>query len=246
MPSRPALCLPLTRSPRIRRYGLLAATVLLLAAPAQAQTQTERWSVRLLAVKIGELTLGQAQSANRYSAVAHFKTTGVAGTLAKVRFDMRGKGRMDGTTFVPSTYSETMHTGQRQSETTLAFTAATLQQAQALRPHGIADIAALSGPLAAILNSLTSSEAPPSCAGARMVFDGARLTRLIWTGQTQTDESITCLGRYERIAGYTEKALQDADHFPISVTYQQVGAEWQAQRARVRSLYGKVSLHRRD
>lgn len=233
-------------NPRCPERLAILLMLVCFAAPAIAE---QNWSVRLLGVKVGQMQLNWTQNANTYDATARFQTTGMAGALAKVRFNLHSKGTT-APTLVPLMYQEDMHTGQRQSAARVTFQngkpAQVTGRLEQTKPSAPMVFSSPLDPMAALYESLHARPKEQLCKVDRQVFDGARLTHIRLIKRQTSGGDIICTGRYDRVAGYPAKAMAQADHFPIEITFQRQGPLWHPSRVKLKSLYGPVTLIRRD
>ena len=236
-------------------YDVKHVVLVILCAIGTVQplcaAEPARFAVQLLGVRIGQLEMSGGAGGGAYAARARFRTTGAAGLLARVRFDLAADGATGGAVadggLVPAHYSEDMHTGRRRS-------ASRLEAARGLlAPVGNRGTAAAPAPPPGALDPMTALFAAlrdqPEAALCRLdapVFDGERHTRIRLTGRAVTADGIACSGTFSRVSGYSAGELAERRHFPLSVTYRRQGRLWRAMAAEVRTLHGKVRLVRVD
>lgn len=201
-----------------------------LALPARAEPVFDaRFEVRLLGLPIGALAVTRADDgAGNYAAEGRFATTGVAGILARVGFEMRSRGRVRMTGLEPRDYAERMDTGERAGRTGATF-----------RPGD-----RRLDPLAALLMGLAPRPVTASCAMDREVFDGSRTHRLILIERRRNPEEIVCAGEFRRVAGYTPGELARRSGYPITVIYRVAGGRMEVDRAYSSSGFGPISVLR--
>lgn len=229
-----------------RMTRCLIWSLLLTLAPlcARADGLDARFAVQAFGVKVGELVLTGSVETRRYTAASQFRTTGLAGAVARVRFVLQASGSRNGARFRPTLYREEMNTGRRESQVDLRFdgiapaalSAGTIGEGNL---HGAVD------PLTAILMVLRDRDDRPLCALRQRVFDGERLTELqLFTEEAEGDEVI-CIGTYRRLAGYPEADLRQRREFPLRIHYRAMDGGMRATRIRVETIYGPAVLLRR-
>lgn len=214
----------------LHRFALFCALALLAAAgAARAETTDVRFSVRLLGVKVGEMTLAGQDGPAGYSARAAFATKGLVGAVARVGFDMRANGTGSGAALHPLRYQGDINTGRDRRATSLQFARADTHL----------------DPMSALWIGLRDRAPGEGCALDREIFDGKTRQRIRMRETARDADVLTCSGILERIAGYSAEDLAESRGFPLSVTYALVAGRLRAERAVVKSLHGPVTLLRR-
>lgn len=206
---------------------LIAGLLALATLPALAETQ--RFQVRLYGAPVGEMVLAENASGQAYAAKGLFRTTGLVGLLARVRFEMsaRGAGALPNVT--TQRYTEDVDTGYRASTVTLSF------------DGGDRRI----DPLTAILAALQDRDAATGCAFDRRTWDGVRSMRITIGDGAAKDDGLVCSGSLTRISGYTPEEMANAVSFPFSVEFERQGTRLVAVRGDIRTIHGRVALVRR-
>jgi hypothetical protein len=221
-------------------------SLLLILAPlcTRAEPLDARFAVQAFGVKVGELVLTGAIEARRYTAASQFRTTGLAGAVARVRFILQAGGNRNGARFRPTLYREEMNTGRRESQVDLRFDGVA-PAALSGGTVGGDDLRGAVDPLTAILMVLRDRDDRPLCALRQRVFDGERLAELhLFTEDVEADEVI-CIGTYRRLAGYPEAELRQRREFPLRIHYRAMDGRMRATRIRVETIYGPAVLLRR-
>jgi len=211
------------------RSLLVLGWIAALAFPAAAETQT--FQVRLAGLPVGELVLAVNENGQAYAASGLLRTTGLVGLLAKVRFEMRarGRGQLPDPVAVTS-YSEDLDTGYRASQVNLAF--------------GGGDRRV--DPLTAILAGLVDRAPGTGCHFDRATWDGVRSMRVtIGAGGAADGNALVCSGVAIRLSGYSAEEMAEAVRFPFTVRFADAGDALQATRADIRTIHGPVTLVRR-
>ncbi|MEE2943625.1 MAG: DUF3108 domain-containing protein [Pseudomonadota bacterium] len=252
MPLRRHLCLAYFRA--FLWIGLMMTQGWFLStqvATANDAPLTQTWSVRVLGVPVGQFDLKAELNETTYRGRAKFRTKGAAGILARVRFDLQGNGFIKKADLIPLEYREEMETGRRSSTASLSFADGEVRDISGrLNASGtFVDDKALKRPLdpfSAILSAFRPAPAAPSCQLDRTVFDGARVTRLRFHSKRNDGKRIFCHGKYIRVSGYSPAQLQEAEFFPLRLTFDASNGHWRPVRAQVGSLFGPVTLVRKD
>lgn len=234
---------------RLGMSGLGLVCLLLTGLPGSAlgETRTDAlFDVRLGAVRLGEMRLtGHEMTDGRYAARARFSTRGLAGVLARVRFDLLAEGSITEGRVSPQGYVEDIDTGKRQSNARLVYEGGLPRIVQGDRPVDAALDPGRQGgtldPMSALFLALRDQAPATLCTLDTAIFDGARRAhvRLARTGEAG------CVGRFERIAGYGEEELARLRSFPLWIEYAPGDGVMQATRIVVQTVYGKVTLYRR-
>ncbi len=213
-----------------KSLGLLAALGLLLAAPALSDSAQASFGVRLFGAPVGQMVLAKNANGSAYAAKGEFRTTGLAGLLARVRFTMSARGVGAMPDLRPRSYEEDVDTGYRTSAVRVSFAA------------GDARIDPLTGLIAALIDR----DADKGCAFDGQTFDGKRAMRVrIRPAAGGVGDSLTCSGLLTRLSGYTEAEMADAVSFPFTIRFERAGDRLVAMRADIDTIHGKVALLRR-
>ena len=221
-----------------------------LTTPALAQDTTQLWSVHALGVKVGELRVSFSQNGTHYDGSGLFQTTGMVRLLARIKFDVTSQGRITTTGYQPSQYKGHIDTGKRVSKTELAFAGGTVQKVSGSHPERVPIPAqALRGvidPMTMMWQSLRDRQDTDLCTLDGTQYDGTRVAAIRMTTRQQDGADVTCVGSYDRLAGYTAQELAEMSTSPASVTYQKSGNLWRAIKVKVTTRHGTATLHRRD
>ncbi|SHJ31712.1 Protein of unknown function [Shimia gijangensis] len=233
--------------PHFRKLALQCAAALVLGTlPAKAD---QLWSVHGFGIKVGEMQVRMAQTGETYKGSGSFRTTGLAGVLARIHFDVSAKGTLTGDMLRPKAYKGSINTGKRKSQTTLEYsTGIPRKTAGKDAPAVPIDPDRLNGaidPMTMMWLTLRDSEAP-TCVFDQTQFDGTRLTAIRLTRREDDDDDIICHGSYDRLGGYSQAELDEMSTSPLSITYRKSGDTWRTVRVYVRTRHGPATLHRRD
>jgi len=210
--------------------AVLAALTALIAAPASGDGAQAAFAVRLYGAPVGQMVIAKNADGAVYAAKGEFRTTGLVGFLARVRFTMTARGVGTMPNLRPNTYEEDVDTGYRTSAVRVGFTA------------GDSRIDPLTGLIAALIDR----DARMGCAFDGQTFDGKRAMRVrIRPADNNPVDHLTCTGQLTRLSGYTDDEMADAVTFPFIIRFERVGERLVAMRADIDTIHGKVALLRR-
>ena len=213
----------------MRLWFLIALFFAVPGAPLWAETERVGFGVRLFGLPVGVMATAINTEGPYYAAASQFRTTGVVGLIARVRFTMESRGRGTHPDFDPGFYSEDMDTGYRTSSAELSF------------PPGDARV----DPLAAILSILSDRAAARGCAVSGQTWDGKRSMSFQLVEQARDTARLTCRGVAVRLSGYTPEDMAKGTRFPFTVEYDLAGEWLRVRRAVAETIHGKVALVRR-
>ncbi|NRB34925.1 MAG: DUF3108 domain-containing protein [Rhodobacteraceae bacterium] len=233
----------------MRKLFNLAAFCVALALPVSAMADQPVYAVRILGVKVGEMKLASQENANSYSVAASFNTTGLAGALSRVYFNVTAQGGKSGDRFVPSRYTEQMDTGERVENGALTWQGGLPRrdgerfedsnQLPAAQVRGAVD------PMTGLFIVARDRPAEALCNIDQKIYDGERLTKIVFTKRETRGDAVICSGRFQRLAGYSQDDLENNAIFPLTVTYRPAGDQMQMTEVRVKTIYGDATLNRR-
>uniref|UniRef100_UPI003EBE854D hypothetical protein n=1 Tax=unclassified Pseudopelagicola TaxID=2649563 RepID=UPI003EBE854D len=227
---------------------------LLLAFPSFAASkhiEEQIWSVHAFGIKVGELTIKADEGDGYYQGQGSFQTTGLAGILRRIQFNISSRGEFGTFGYQPLTYSGYIDTGRRISETMLEFfEGMPIKISGAQNPAVAIKTQAKNGahdPMTVMWRVLRLQTEGMLCKIDQKQFDGTRLVHIVLTNRNdQTGDSVTCSGTYNRIGGYSVDELAEMKISPISVTYSKTAAGWRADALSLTTRHGKARLYRRD
>lgn len=168
-------------------------------------------------------------SGGSYAAKGEFRTTGLVGLLARVRFVMSARGKGAPLTMRPQSYSEDLDTGFRTSAASIRFAA------------GDSRI----DPLTALVAALVDRPVAQGCRYDGQTFDGTRSMRIRIREGTASADGLVCTGQLKRLSGYKTEEMAEATTFPFSVEFARSNDRLVVRRAEVVTIHGKVALVRR-
>lgn len=208
--------------------AVVAGLVLVAGGMASGEPLTSSFSVRLFGAPVGRMVVAANAAGGSYAAKGEFRTTGLVGLLAKVRFTMSAKGVGAPLRMASRSYQEDLDTGYRASATSLTF--------------GPGDPRI--DPLTALLAALIDRPSSEGCSFDGQTFDGVRSMRIRIREGAKTDDGLTCSGQLRRLSGYTDAEMAEATTFPFTVQFTQAGDRLEVRRADVITIHGKVALVR--
>lgn len=203
---------------------------LLLASSAGAEEARARFDMHLFGLSLGEITMQRQVEDAAYHAEARFATTGAAGVLARLFFDISASGTLEGSQPRAALYSEKMDTGRRKTDTQVAFAP---------------DDPRLD-PMSALYAGLGDRPLEQGCDIDMEVFDGERTHRLTIAPREASGDVLVCTGSYTRVAGYPTWQIRWHPGYDFTVTYKAIGELLIAQTAQTNSYLGPIRLDRRQ
>ncbi len=201
---------------------------LFAAMPAYAGDQVARFDIRIFGIRLGELLLGGAENRHSYATRSHMRTTGLVAVLARIRVDLRARGRRAGGHYRPALYEENMDTGREERINRLEFAG-----------HDALD------PATAVWLGMRDRPLAQGCAQDFDLFDGTRRQHLRVREVARDDGQVICAGTLERLSGYSPADMAEARSFAIRATFAIRGQMLRLQRLRAGTVHGTVSFHRR-
>ncbi len=211
-------------------FGVLAICGMLWSGPAAADTEQVVFSVQLSGIPVGQMVVAKNANGSAYAAKGEFRTTGLVGLLARVRFTMSARGVGSELNLRSREYKEDLDTGYRTSAANLSFAAG---------DHRI-------DPLTGIIAALLARSAQTGCTYDGKTWDGKRAMSLRIRPVHEADNGdLTCAGQLRRVSGYKPEEMAQASEFPFTIRYERDGERLVAVRGDVDTIHGKVALLRR-
>lgn len=233
--------------------GVLSAGLWLAGtSPPSADETANVFTLRGLGMSLGDLTISQSKTQNRYAINLSFSTTGPARTLAKVDIVMAAQGLLRATDLRPQRFQEQVQARGRNSDIILLFRDGIpqMQQVQTSVSTAIAKASAqpVLDPASAMWRAIRTNNPDKICNLNLSIFDGTRYTRLeLGVPQPDAKSGWQCRGQLLRVAGYSPKQLRRHPRFPITLQFAAT-PDRQAilQSATFGSVYGPITLLRRS
>lgn len=231
---------------------LIALLWLGLPATGTAQTTTDaRFGVTLRGIGLGEFQLSQTTGATAYGAAARFASTGLAGVIRPVSFTMQASGTRRGAQALPQRYAETVRVGGENAAAQLDYRngipvlSGTKLQSEDNPPVAPARTRGTLDPMTAMYLVLRDQPRADLCRFDLRIFDGVRLSRITGAPAAQEDNAVTCVARYDRLAGYPAEQIAEATRFTLSLRYSGTPARMQFQSVAFGSTLGPIRMVRR-
>ncbi|UXX84364.1 DUF3108 domain-containing protein [Roseovarius pelagicus] len=176
--------------------------------------------------------------------------------MTRASFDLKSRGRVTDSRFIPQRYDEQIDTGSRQSTAQLRYsggvpriTGGTLASAEPDPGETTLDPAREGGtldPLTAMFAALHDQPRAALCQTDVVIFDGARRSAIRTTARSDIGDEVICTGAYTRLAGFSASELKRQTVYPYTIRFVPGGdGRMQARQLTVRSTYGKAELLRR-
>ncbi len=242
------------KSPKRRAITLVAMLLCLCTlTPARADDRGV-YDVLLGSVPVGVFAFSGVEARGRYSLAGQLRTTGLIGAVTNVRYDAKTVGRVQGRRFVPSVYEEQATIGNRKTDLTITyrngvplpprFSPPRENGRSGVEPAEQGDALDLLSALYILFRETPSSEL---CSFRTFIFDGVRRTGLTLQALRRSPTEVVCRAEYRRIEGFSVAELRRRETFDFQLVYTPVGGGlWQVDRADLESVYGVVSLKKRD
>lgn len=213
---------------------VLGVVLILLATfpalPAFSGTTQATYEARLYGLPVGRMVIANNSNGSAYAAKGHFRTTGLVGLLARVRFTMTSRGVGDELHLRPRSYSEDLDTGYRTAVASVDFGAGDRRI----------------DPLTALVAALLDRKASSGCTFDGKTYDGTRTMKMQVRPAVEGDDGdLTCSGKLTRLSGYSDEDMAAWVTFPFSIQYVRDGDDLVTKRADIETIHGKVALIRR-
>ena len=236
------------------RHAIAAAFAALLAWPAGAGAPAEPVSERLTyrtylgGLPLGTLTLDLAMDRAGYAGEARFDVTALIRTVLDSDATVRVEGGWRGDEAAPRRFDYDLRDGKKRRRTVMAFDeAGSVASVDADPPfkrrrHSIGpeDVPGAVDPATAAILLAAPRAAP--CALDMRVFDGKQLHGVTLSeGREAADGTVTCEGRYERLAGFKPKRMREAI-FPFEAEMDPAGeGRWRPRIVRAPTKFGTAT-----
>lgn len=229
--------------------GLGVAVTFAIADPLFALGEDGKsstsYNVSIKGIRAGRMNISSNVVGQSYGAAMSLRSTGIVAALAKFRFEASSSGTLTGAQgLTPQRYNEKTVNASRQEQMTMRYSNGTPSPSvQAPAPalkastqKGTID------PMSGIFAVFRDQNAATLCTADHIIFDGKRRTRLkLRPGATPT----TCEGTFTRLGGFSDAKLAQGTTFPLSISYTQVGDNFQVQRLTIQSARGRAVFSRR-
>ncbi len=237
-----------------RRRVVVLLVLLAMPAPnARAQTDLDTaFEVRYGLFHIADVTLAAHQDPSAYRVTGVVTSAGLVRYVRDFHFDLSVEGGHDGVVFRPAHYVGDMDTGRRQVQVEMLYPQDTpeILRIAPEEPTGPWTIAAADqtgavDPLTALYRVIRPRLRDELCGWAVDLFDGRRRSRLTLDPAQPRGDTITCVGAYQRVAGYAPAELADYTALPFALVFQpDTGDEWHLTRMVTQTPYGRMRIVR--
>ena len=237
------------------RTALAAALLMALPlAPAMAQQVSSTFDLRIRGIPAATLSMTGQETAGSYSVAGRLQSAGLVGLFRTMRYDAQVQGTRNGGRYTPSRYTEDADTGKRKSRSVMRYQGGTPQVVEDDPPErdrrgNSVDPATQGGtidPLTAIWIGLRPTPAAEVCKYDGFMFDGKRRSRVTLSNPRAEGDAILCTGRYERVAGFSDREMAEKTVFNFTMTYTPAGqGVMQVSQISMDTLYGAAVLTRR-
>jgi len=229
--------------------GLLGGFLCAIPFPALAEPDI-RFSVIYSGLAVANATLTARENGASYALAARVEPTGLARIFARLRFQMQAEGRVTDAGVHPHRYAEDVDTGRRASLVEIDFSttpARILRQSPPPGPEAVppADAQGAIDPLTALWRAAGGGGARP-CGTTLQVYDGARRSEISLGEGQGTEATLSCSGRYTRLAGFPEEYMAERQSFPFTARYTQSDGDWVLTELSATSLFGPIRIVRTD
>ncbi|KFI30995.1 hypothetical protein CG51_06160 [Haematobacter missouriensis] len=237
------------------RTTLAAALLMALPlTPVMAQQANSTFDLRIRGIPAATLSMTGQETASGYSVAGRLQSAGLVGLFRTMRYDAQVQGTRSGGRFTPSRYTEDADTGKRKSHSVMSYQDGTPQVVEYDPPErdrrgNVVDPASQGGtidPLTAIWIGLRPTPVAEVCNYDGFMFDGKRRSRVSLSNPRAQGDAILCTGRYERLAGFSDREMAEKTVFNFTMTYVPAGqGVMQVTQISMDTLYGAAVLTRR-
>lgn len=225
------------------------AILLICLAPSLAAAETTRatFDIYIGGLRAGILAIAGEERAGQYAAAGRLESVGLIGAIRKARYDAEVRGRVSGSEFGPSRYSETFTNGRRTNEKALVYKGGVPRVTPA-DERGRLDPGEQAGtidPLTSLWGVLRNVPESGACRFRGDLFDGKRRASVALEPPRRDGERIVCRGVYTRVAGYDDDEMEKP-RFPFRLTYGPAeDGRWRVERVDMESIFGRGAMVRR-
>ena len=196
------------------RAFIISLLLCFLMIPHPAHADQIHYDLRLAGLRLGSLVYVADTNSAAYATRIQFQTTGLAGFLAQVRFEMLASGRMGlGNTFGPEMYREETTRGETTEITEIRWRGSQPRisiedppQPDQLDPRQAQGSVDLATGFHALFRLVPADAA---CAFELLTYDGKRLTQISVGAPSPGDQGLICEGTVERRAGVAPEGMLD-------------------------------------
>ncbi|MEI4486785.1 DUF3108 domain-containing protein [Frigidibacter sp. MR17.14] len=241
--------------PLLPALGLSVALALHPAGAARAdQTDSATFTLSLLGLTAGTLTINGKVEGNRYGVTGRLQSGGLVSMIRKISYDAEASGRLAADRFTPSRYVEAADTGKRKTRAVMDYDRGVPQLKEYDPPRKAKaqdiDPATQGGtvdPLTAAYAVLRDVPAEGACTQSLDLFDGKRRTAVtLKNPRPHRNGGLMCDGEYRRVAGFDADDMAEASRFPFTLVYAPLSdGRLRVVEVAMDTIYGKGRLTRR-
>ncbi len=237
---------------QIRPLALLAA-LWTGAAAALAQETAIDFEVRYGNLLVSRMTLATNVEDDRYTARGLIRDAGLVGAFFDLTYDGTASGWIRGGDVVPRSYRAVSDDGNTRREVRIDYDAGRpvqvrMDPALSDRPYRLdpRQQAGALDPVSAAWRVLSDQPLEAACGRRIPVFDGRRRNRIEIGPPRGGPAEFACDGAFVRVAGYSDKAMQDGRRFPFTLHLKPAGdGQVRLERLEIQTVYGRLNAWRR-
>lgn len=228
--------------------------ILVSAFPAQADPGAVfRFDVTVMGLRVGGLTISAAHNGRSYVATGLVESRGLVGATQRLIVRGRAAGVMRGAMLQPQTYAGHVSSRRTNRSVSIDFDArgpvnvvSDAPQPQDAPPLDLALHQGALDPMTALYANLRPQPRAQACNKSVDVFDGQyRRRAVIGPPEARADGGFRCIARYERVAGYTARELQNPPDMGLQIDFAALdGDQVQVSGVTVRTPRGRVAFAR--
>lgn len=246
----------------LKRLTLPALLMLGLALPAPAVDAPDAegrfapvYDLYFGGIWVGEASLDAEVGKLGYTADAKLRTTGIVRAFFDASFTAEAKGAVAGDALTPVRFEAVAADDNKSRHVQIDYrngepAAVAAEPAFKVRKHSI--VATEQGRVPDPLTGALSALAPRKgavCNRRIEMFDGQyRFAAVFGKERSSTATEISCEARYERVAGYKAKMMQeDRRTVPFTIWFRKrADGLWEGDRVQVPTQYAMIAMTRRD
>lgn len=243
-----------------RHLALWLFCVLSLTLPGVLAAQTDpgtvfRFDVTVLGLRVGSLSVSGAHDGRSYAASGVVEARGLVGASRRLMVRGRATGLLRAGDLLPQEYAGHVSSRRTERSVCIAFDAQGPVRVVSNTPHPPGapplDLALHRGaldPMTALYGNLRPQARDQACNKSVDVFDGQyRRRAVIGPPQPRAGGGFRCVARYERVAGYSARELENPPDMGLQIDFAALGGDRvQVSNVTVRTARGRVAFARID
>lgn len=233
----------------------MVAALVLPAAPVRAD-QTDRivFDLSLRGIPAGSVTVNGKIAGNSYGATGVVETNGLLGAIRKIRYNGTVSGGYQAGRFTPQRFDLSTQRGDDRFTNLIVYkngVPVSVSRNPPRKPRATdVDPAQQGGtidPLTALYAVLRDVDSDAACKLDVALYDGAKRTRVRLSAPKPAGKGVTCTGEYRRLAGFSDREMQEKTSFPFTLIYAPTpdGQRLQVVEINTDTILGKGRLVRR-